>query len=414
MEGELRRLIFCFVLTFVCLVQLPKQAVSDDVFRIYFDADQTAGASSANAIFTGVKAAFAKNDNRLGQRSVEFVRFDHRGNPKRSWVNLKKAIADENALAVVGGVHSPPYIKYRDQINEAGLVLLLPWSAGSPITRAKDDRNSIFRVSVDDSKAGAFLAKQVLAAEECKTVVFLIWYSGWGRSNLPKLENTFRDAGREIPQHFMFETGLGKAGAREIAFDVADTNADCAIVVANLLEEAQILNELHAADVKLRVFSHWGILLGDFVGMVPSEVRNFLDFQFIQTCALQKEAQGNAVLQALFSDPPIKELEGKSRLSDISSAVGFVNGYDLASILIMAGEKLTEPNDISSQREALVKALQTIDQPVEGILKRYINPFTPYSTANPDAHEALGREDLCMARFTDDGRVTMTQSVNPE
>ncbi|QDG76387.1 hypothetical protein FJ695_11175 [Labrenzia sp. PHM005] len=383
------------------------EAKAEGTYRIYFDADQVLGASSADAIYQGVDAAFAQAGHKLGKRAVEFVRLNHRGNPKRSWLNLTKALADENSLAVIGGVHSPPYITYRDKINASGVVLLLPWSAGAPITRAIGDRNSIFRVSVDDSKAGAFLAEQVLATEACKSVVFLVWNSGWGRSNLPHLEKAFSATGRDVPQHFLFDTGLGESGAQVIVDNVQKLNADCMIIVGNLAEEALLLNELHASGVKIQVFSHWGILLGDFVDRVPAEVRNYLDFQFIQTCALQQEAAGNPVLKDIFETPPIAALEGKSELSDIPSAVGFANAYDLASLLIEAGQALPEEGGIGQHRQQLVQALQGLEQPVDGILKRYVRPFSKYSPDNPDAHEALGREDLCMARFTDDNRVAI-------
>lgn len=137
----------------IAAMPIPSVA-ADDVYRIYFDADQTSGANSADAIFLGAKAAFAQNGNKLGGRDVELVRLDHRGNSKRSWLNLNKYLKDDNALAVFGGVHSPPYLSHLDKINESGAVLLLPWSAAAPLTRGSETQNGIFRLSVDDAKAG--------------------------------------------------------------------------------------------------------------------------------------------------------------------------------------------------------------------------------------------------------------------
>ncbi len=387
-----------------------ENAYAEDVYTIYFDADQTAGASSADAMYLGAKAAFAQNGNRLGSRSVDLVRLNHRGNPKRSWVNLNKAMKDETGLAVIGGVHSPPYITYRDKINEAGMVLLLPWSAGAPITRATSEQNSIFRVSVDDAKAGGFLASQVLADPACSNVVFLIWDSGWGRSNQPRLENAFTAAGRPVPPSFMFNTGLGSAEARVIVADIAKEQPDCAIIVGNMIEEATLLNELHAGDVPMKVYSHWGILLGDFAGKVPAEVRNRFEFKFVQTCALEREADGNSVLDHLFSNPPIPEIENVSTLADIPSAVGFVNAYDMVTLLIAAAKDLPNDGEITSHRKALARSLQGLNEPSEGILKLYDSPFAKYTPDMPDAHEALGAEDLCMARFDDQGRVVSANS----
>lgn len=261
-------------------------------------------------------------------------------------------------------------------------------------------------------KRGGGLAGKALNDPECTSVVFMIWNSGWGRSNLPRLEKAFVDAGREAPDVFMFDTGLGDAGARAIAGEVAGKEPDCAIFVANLGEEARLLNALHASGTKLRVYSHWGILLGDFTGMVPHEVREYLDFQFIQTCALQQEKRGSRVLQTLFKSPPVAELSEVEKLSDIPSAVGFVNAYDLAQVLIAAAETLPGDADILRQRENLKNALETLKDPVDGILKQYSAPFARYSADNPDAHEALGQDDLCMARFASDDRPFISSTTN--
>ena len=81
---------------------------------------------------------------------------------------MKEFIKDEKALFVLGGLHSPPYIKNRSFINENKIPLLLPWSAGGPITRYPNGDNWVFRLSIDDTKAGIRISEFALKNFSCK------------------------------------------------------------------------------------------------------------------------------------------------------------------------------------------------------------------------------------------------------
>ena len=56
-------------------------------------------------------------------------------------------------------------------------------------------------------------------------------------------------------------------------------------------------------------------------------------------------------------------------------------------------------------RSRLRENLETLNSPVQGLIKKYQAPFTKYTASNPDAHEALGLMDLCMAKFNETGGI---------
>jgi branched-chain amino acid transport system substrate-binding protein len=49
---------------------------------------------------------------------------------------------------------------------------------------------------------------------------------------------------------------------------------------------------------------------------------------------------------------------------------------------------------------------------VHGLLKRYERPFTPVAIGNPDGHEALGFDDLCLTGIDENGHLSPLPQLN--
>ena len=57
------------------------------------------------------------------------------------------------------------------------------------------------------------------------------------------------------------------------------------------------------------------------------------------------------------------------------------------------------------RRHAIRDALEALETPVRGILLTYDRPFSPTSDANPNGHDALSGDHLCMAAMDENGRL---------
>ena len=388
-----------------------------DSLNIYIDADFSISQRAAEAIELGVQTALAEVGHQVGGVTLNVVRKDHRANSKRTLSNLRAFQKDPRAIAVVGGALSPPYLTHQQFINGNGILLLLPWSAAGPITRARPDQeNWIFRLSVDDTKAGPFLVSRALTAAHCDRTALLLIDTGWGRANSSTMQAAFSAAGEDVPQVFMFSAGLGSASARSLAQTVALARPDCVIMLANADSGALLINELHQAIPDVKVISHWGILAGDFLQRIPAETRAEMELEVLQTCGLRVERDGSDIL--------VNALEGASRggtvfrnLADVPSSTGFVHGYDLTKVFLSAlGEAAKSPDwpdaSIEKRRSMVRGMLENLPAPVPGILKTYDPPFQPYASDRPDAHEALGLSDLCMAAFSEDGHLVLADSAD--
>jgi branched-chain amino acid transport system substrate-binding protein len=93
----------------------------------------------------------------------------------------------------------------------------------------------------------------------------------------------------------------------------------------------------------------------------------------------------------------------------LPSPIGFAHAYDIGLLLRAAvPQAQADPRwnmGRSARGAALRDALETLETPVDGLLKRYSQPYTTMGPETPDAHEALGRADLCLTRKRRNGRL---------
>lgn len=396
-----------FIAPALAVFAFVQMAMAEEKLELYIDADYSINDAAGLAIELGLRTALREEGLRLGGAPVEIVPMDHRGNVLRSRNTIDTYIASPTAIAIIGGLHSPPYLTYKNDINQNEVLTLLPWSAAGPITRAAEgDENWIFRLSVDDTQSGPFLVREAIQTGGCKSVALVLLDTGWGQANEVTLTAALRAAGYAPSIVAYFPSTVGKAVAGSLAESVIKSLADCAILLANSGNGAEMVNALADRNPDLRIFSHWGVTGSNtFVDRVSHNRREQMQIRVLQTCGLKREAEGSEVLRAAMEAGAPEA----SSLTAIPAATGFVHGYDLGRILIMAARQASATpewqGDITDRRRALKLALESLDTPVMGILKQYNPPFQRYSARTPDAHEALGLDDLCLAQFLEDGRL---------
>ena len=395
-----------FLLGFLAwlLVAVPALAQTNDApspIHIYLDADRTHNLASALAIERGLQVALDEVGNTLQGRPVVLVALDHRGNSVRSKRNMDKAFASPNTLFLMAGMHSPPLIKYRDYINEQQMLTLVPWAAGGPITRYPSKDNWIFRLSVDDTKAGQRLAQHALEAKRCKNPHLLLERTPWGASNERSLSASIHARLGFEPVVNWFNWDVSDETARITLRSIVQSQADCLIFVGNSRDGGTIMNAAYSLKEwdGIPVISHWGLTGGNFYARVPHEARVALDLNVLQTCFSFISSRQTPRTQSVLRLAKTRYPDIQSP-NDIKSPAGFIHAYDLGRLMLAAINRITLTDDMNANRKALRAALEQIAGPVEGLVKTYRKPFGKFSQATPDAHEALGLNDLCMARYT--------------
>lgn len=388
-----------FTLFIFLIVAFSAQA-EDKIIRIYQDADLSNHAESSQAIQKGLEVAFDEIDKEIEGYKVEFKYLDHRGNVVRSKQNYDTFLADPQALAIYSGIHSPPLIKNRKFINESKALTLVPWAAGGPITRYPSAENWVFRLSVDDTRAGSVIVDFAMQDKQCKSPHLLLEDTPWGESNLDSMSKALEPYGITAPDITRFGWNLKKQGARVMVRKIINEGSDCLILVANAIEGTIIAEALLDNNYTIPLISHWGITGGNFHDMISTEKRQNLDLTFIQSCFAFTNSK-----QTDFSNQVFRHLktcfkdEIKNRY-DLKSAVGFIHAYDLTKLLISSIKQAGLSGDIARDRDQIRRALEDLKEPVQGLVKTYHKPYSVFNAeTNVNAHEALHKENYCMAQY---------------
>ncbi|UTW49974.1 ABC transporter substrate-binding protein [Bacterioplanoides sp. SCSIO 12839] len=389
------------------LLSLSLHAAPYERLRIYLDADQTGAAASGRSIMQGISLALSRQDNQIQGVPVEIIIKDHRGNSRRSLAHLKTFLKDEQGLAVVSGLHSPPLLAHKDFINNSGILMLTPWAAAGPITRrgtnGLDDERWIFRLSIDDTKAGQTITHHALN-EGFKSPFLLLEDTGWGRSNNKTMMLTLKEHGLQPAGLHWFHWGLSEDSARIILRDINRSGADVIFMVANAQEGKAISRALLSLpeSQRLPVRSHWGITGGNFAEDIGKDGLSRLDLKFIQT-RFSFAGQLTPYAKDVFSAAKahFEEIESPE---DIKAPTGFIHGYDLMTLFLNAANQITFSGDIDQDRLALRDAMYQLKTSQPGLVKDYQQPF---SKVGIDGHEALNQNDYVMGYFTPDGNIRL-------
>jgi branched-chain amino acid transport system substrate-binding protein len=345
---------------------------------------------SAQAIELGMRAAMAEVNAAggvLGGRMLELVRKDHRSIPARGIRNIKELAAMPDVVAVFGGRFSPVLIEQLPTLAEARLPFLAVWSSADAIVDNGSRPNYLFRVSLRDSLA---MPHMLRSAEQrgLSRIGLLLTSTSWGRSNQVAAER-YAGGGKHrarIVQTAWYnwrDTTLMPGYQRLLA-----AGAQAVVLVANDDEAAILVKEIAALppSQRLPVLSHWGVTGGNFTKQAGPELQQ-VDFSVIQTFSF---FNADPKPLAAFMKT-VATISAVRRIEDIQAPVGVAHAYDgmhlLANAIELAG---------STERPAVRDALEKLGS-YRGLVRRYNPPFTR------ERHEALGPEQLLMARFRADG-----------
>jgi len=383
----------------------------DKVLFIYQDADLSNHKESSLAIQKGIEVAFSEIDNEIDGYKIAYKYLDHRGNVIRSKRNIQKFIADPNALVIYSGIHSPPLIKNRTFINENKALTLIPWAAAGYITRYPSKENWLFRLSIDDSRAGSVIIDYAMDQQQCKKPHLLLEKTPWGDANLKNMSKALKNHGIEKHQTTRFSWSLKAKGAAIVIDEIVNAGSDCIVLVSNTVEGAVIVNEVLnlPKEQRLPIVSHWGLTSGNFHEIITAEKRKKLELNFIQSCFAFTNAQQNPFSEKVFSQLIAHSKGTITKPADLKSAVGFIHAYDLTKLLIQAIKQAGLTGDVAKDRNTIRLALENIDTPVQGLVKTYVKPFSEFNElTNNNAHEALNPENYCMGKFGENDEILLS------
>lgn len=345
------------------------------------------GSFAAQSIEKGVALAVAEINARggvLGGRLLEVIRRDDRGLPARAIDNMRELALDPDVVAMFCGRFSPVALELVPVATETQMLLLDPWAAADGIANNDQKPNFVFRLSLIDSWAIEAMLDHARKRKMTRLTA-LLPNTGWGRSSLAAIERylkTRRDLRVEATWY-----NWGDTQFTEQMLIAQRSRSEALLLVANESEAKHILRLIDGMEAgdRLPVIAHWGMTAGDFNRVTEGRASR-MDFVTVQTFAFPQ--QPNARQSALLKSAERYLGEDVRRLPAL---VGFAHAYDLMHLLAIAIDKAKTPN-----RKLVRTALEQLGSH-EGLVRSYKRPFTATS------HEALGREEVFIARYAADG-----------
>ena len=271
---------------------------------------------------------------------------------------------------------------------------IVPFAAGSAtdqIGRAFAQKMSevLGQPVVVDNRAGVngMLGADAVAKSAPDGYTLLLANTGWGRSNLAAAERHLKNAQRpRITGVAWHNWGEKSLLARYMS--LSESGAKAIIVVGNDDDVALLVRELATLpeEQRLPLLCHQGITGGKFAALAGPALQR-VDLSVLQTFSFfsaEPERRDRFMKSAA-------KFAGISSIEQLEAPTGIAHAYDLLHLLAIAIHRAG-----SADRVAVRDALEHLPT-YRGLIKTYQPAFTP------ERHEALGEQDLLMARYRADG-----------
>jgi branched-chain amino acid transport system substrate-binding protein len=140
--------------------------------------------------------------------------------------------------------------------------------------------------------------------------------------------------------------------------------------------------------------AHWGLTAGQFFALVREALRK-VDLSVVQTFSFidKDDPKTQKLLAAL------PALTGNGSARKVASPTGVAHAHDLVHLLARAIKQAG-----TTRRASIRNALEQLG-PYQGITRHFERPFTA------QRHDALGIENVFMARFAHDGAIEPLNDV---
>ncbi|MBF0606001.1 MAG: DctP family TRAP transporter solute-binding subunit [Magnetococcales bacterium] len=360
----------------------------EDNIVIGLSADMSKAASlSGIAIMRGMELAIKEINSQggvLGKR-LSIAVMDHAGSYSSSEKNVKTLSKIKNLMAIMGGIHGLLIMGDLEYVHKEKIIYLVPWAAGDKIANNPYHPNYVFRVSINDAKAGRFLVQQALKRSE--KIAFLVVNNVWGKENAKIMTDCLLEKNIQLSALELFN--MGEENILQQVQRIEASGADVLIVIAIPGDRLTIINGMATLKKKIQVLSHMTLTSSGYVFQDVAAPLKSMDLRFIQTFSFLDH--DNALVERVLKD--YLATYKVNTPQEIPIPVATAQAYDLVHLLAMAIK-----NAGTTDRASVRDALENIQQ-YEGLIKTYSPPFTK------TRHDALDVSDYFLATYDANGTI---------
>src|SRR3954454_22604240 len=143
-------------------------------------------ARAGEALTRGLQVAIDELNAKGGVlkgRKFELMRRDDEATPVKGVTAARELVFKEKVAVLFGGLDTPVAIAIVPLMNQEKVPFMVPWAAGTPITRNGANPNFAFRVSAVDEIVDKAMLQYSQKAFNAKKCGMILVNNPWGESN---------------------------------------------------------------------------------------------------------------------------------------------------------------------------------------------------------------------------------------
>lgn len=340
------------------------------------DISGSPSAESGQIGVLGISAAVDDINKRGGVlgRKLTFLVRDDLGQPPKSIQNMTDLIDRERVAVVFGPTNSGNALAWKHIANQKKMPVLVSSASSTAITEpAGNNPNYLFRISMVDRDQAAALVAYAAKSPQSKKIGFFVETTGYGQAGLKDMEQIAALHGIKPAVIEKFDardtdmtSQLGKAKAAGV---------DTLVVWAQAAPLGHLVRSMEKIDYMPRVLTTWAASFSGFPQVAGNKLMEWP--VFLTTSSEAKSPAAKSLLERI-----------GPKLANPSMFWAATQAYDTVLVWAAAAEQAK-----SLDGEAVRRALENLQQPVDGLVKQYTQPF---SAAN---HEGLQAQDYHWSRW---------------
>jgi branched-chain amino acid transport system substrate-binding protein len=341
-----------------------------DTIRIGLQGPLTGGSSPMGvSMRDGAKLAVTEINAKGGimGRKIEMIERDDEAKNERGVQIAQELINKEKVVATVGYINSGVALASQRFYQEAKIPVMNNVATASVITKQFADQaeNYVFRNSANDTIQSGLIVEELISRRKYTKVAILADATNYGQLGREDLEKALKAKG--ITAVAIEKYNIKDVDMTPQLLKAKDAGAQVVITYGIGPELAQIANGMVKLGWKVPMMGSWTLSMANFLDNAgPNADGAVMPQTFIQ--------EGNTPKRKSFIEAYQKAYKVKRIPSPVSAAQGYDSIYLLAAAMKQAA---------STDGPKVLKALEDLKSPVEGVVTTYNKPFSK------EDHEAI-------------------------
>lgn len=321
----------------------------------------------------------------IGGRKILLIERDDEARPERGLAIAENLVRNERVVAVVGIVNTGVALASQHVYQDARIPVMTAVATGSLVTQQfkppQHADNYVFRAAANDTIQAEMIVEESVVRQRARRVALLADSTNYGQLGREDLQRALDKKGLRAVTVERFNVGDVDLSAQ--VGRARKAGAEAVLTYGIGPELAQIANEMARQNWRVPLVGSWTLAMASFIDRAgPNAEGARMPQTFI---ALPTNPRHAAFLDAY------RASGGGSRIEIPPAAA---QGYD-AMLLLAAALRQAGSTDGPRLREAL----EDLRVPVDGVIARYLRPFSRTD------HEAIDAPQTAVMGEVRDGRV---------